>query len=135
MQDFRRLAVWQKSHRLTLDIYHATKDFPPDERFALTQDLRSAARSIPTNIAEGCGRTRPSMRHFLQIALGSASEVEYHLFLARELGVAEPGVCDRLSGQTAEIKRMLAGLIARLRAADRPPRPPVAEKLLLRTDD
>jgi len=67
------------------------------------------------------------MRHFLQIALGSASEVEYHLFLARELGVAEPGVCDRLSGQTAEIKRMLAGLIARLRAADRPPRPPVAE--------
>ena len=86
MQSFRDLKVWEKAHKLTLDVYRVTKAFPADERFGLTSQLRRACASIPANIAEGCGRSGgKELRRFLDIAMGSASEVEYHLLLARDL--------------------------------------------------
>ncbi|MGD1043823.1 MAG: four helix bundle protein [Bacteroidota bacterium] len=86
MKDFRQLKVWEKAHTLTLLIYKLTKTFPKEEMNGLTNQLRRAASSIPTNIAGGCGRSGPEFQHFLQIAMGSACEVEYLLFLSQELG-------------------------------------------------
>ena len=86
MRDFHKLGIWQRSHQLTLDVYRASKVFPKDELFGLTSQIRRAASSVPTNIAEGCGRaSNKDFAHFLQIAIGSASEVEYELLLAHDL--------------------------------------------------
>jgi four helix bundle protein len=117
MKDFKELKVWQRAHQVTLDVYRATKAFPADERFGLTSQLRRAAGSIAANIAEGCGRDGDmEFARFLQIAMGSASEAEYHLLLAKDLGLLKLGDHDRISGQVVEVKRMLTGLIHRLRA-------------------
>jgi four helix bundle protein len=87
MKDFRKQKVWQKSHKLTLEIYKVTIDFPPDELYGLTSQLRRSCASIPANIAEGCGRQSDAdFSRFLQIALGSAAELEYHLLLSHDLG-------------------------------------------------
>jgi four helix bundle protein len=111
MQDFQRLKVWEKSHILTLAIYKATESFPTDERFGLTRQIRRAASSIPANIAEGCGRNSPrEFKHFLTIAAGSASELEYHLLLARDLGFGG----NEVGTQVSEIKRMLWSLMQKL---------------------
>ena len=76
MISFKTLTVWEKSHQLTLQIYRESKSFPSDEKFGLTSQLRRASASVPANIAEGCGRgTDPELRRFLEIAMGSASEV------------------------------------------------------------
>jgi four helix bundle protein len=86
MQSFRNLRVWEKSHRLTLDIYASSKDFPKDEMFGLTSQMRRASASIGMNIAEGCCRKGDAeMVRFLQIAIGSASELEYQLLLVHDL--------------------------------------------------
>ena len=86
MKDFRQLKVWEKSHQLALAIYKSTKEFPKEEVYGLTSQIRHASMSIPTNIAEGCGRnTDKEFARFLQIAMGSASEAEYQLILARDL--------------------------------------------------
>ena len=82
MQDFRNLKVWEKAHAFTLDVYRVTASFPREERFALVDQLRRSASSIPTNIAEGCGReTDRDFAQFINIAAGSASECEYQLLL------------------------------------------------------
>ena len=84
MKDFRQLKVWEKSHQLALAIYKVTKEFPKEELYGLTSQIRRASMSIPTNIAEGCGRnTDADFARFLQMAMGSASETEYQLILAR----------------------------------------------------
>ena len=86
MHDFRRLQVWDKSHGLTLRIYELTSDFPREEIYGLTSQIRRACASIPTNTAEGCGRETPAdFARFLQIATGSASETEYLIQLAHDL--------------------------------------------------
>jgi four helix bundle protein len=86
MQDFRNLEVWKRSHELTLEVYRTTKTFPADERFGLTSQLRRGAASIPTNLAEGCGRgTDPDFGRFVQHAMGSSSQVEYEFLLAKDL--------------------------------------------------
>jgi len=86
MKPFRDLQVWEKSHTLTLHCYDITAHFPKPELYGLTSQIRRASASIPTNIAEGCGRTgNGEMHRFLQIAAGSASEVEYLLLLAKDL--------------------------------------------------
>ena len=86
MRDFRKLSVWEKSHHFVLRVYRITKGFPHDERFGLTGQLRRAAASIPTNIAEGCGRdSERELARFMSIAAGYASEVEYQLLLACDL--------------------------------------------------
>jgi four helix bundle protein len=84
MQDFRKLKVWEKSHNLTLEIYKSTESFPGSEIYGLTSQTRRSCSSIPANISEGCGRkSAAEFARFLQIAMGSASELEYHLLLAR----------------------------------------------------
>ena len=87
MKDFRQLKVWEKAHGLTLEIYKATLVFPADERFGLTSQMRRCSSSIGANIAEGCGRSSDGdFCRFLEIAMGSVTELDYHLLLARDLG-------------------------------------------------
>jgi four helix bundle protein len=117
MKDFRQLKVWEKSHQLALAIYKATKEFPKEELYALTSQIRRASMSIPTNIAEGCGRnTDAEFARFLQIAMGSASETEYQLLLSHDLGFLSKEQYDKLNSDVTEVKRMLASLLKTLRA-------------------
>ena len=116
MKDFRKLMVWQKAHELTLSVYQDTTSFPVDERFGLTSQLRRASASIAANIAEGCGRDGDAeLERFLTIATGSASEVEYHLLLARDLELLAEADDRRNNEQICELKRMLASLIQKLK--------------------
>jgi four helix bundle protein len=87
MKDFRDLQVWERAHQLTLQVYKVTGSFPLEERFGLTSQIRRWSASIGTNIAEGCGkRSNSEFQRFLQIASGSASELDDHFLLARDLG-------------------------------------------------
>ena len=87
MKNFRDLKVWGKAHALTLACYGATRSLPKEELFGLTSQIRRAGASIPANIAEGCGRRGNSELHrFLQMSMGSANELEYHLLLSKDLG-------------------------------------------------
>ncbi len=118
MQDFRNLKVWEKAHRLTLDVYSATEAFPSKEQYGLTSQIRRACSSIPANIAEGCGRIGDAeLVRFLAIAMGSASELEYHLLLSRDLHFLERDAHDRLSDEARAVKSMLASLIRKIRPA------------------
>ena len=111
MKDFRGLAVWKNAHLLVLDIYRVTEGVPKQELFGLTSQIRRAAASIPTNIAEGCGRDGDAeLGRFLNIAMGSTSEVEYLIQLARDLNYIEPAIEGRLTVQAVEVRKMLYGL-------------------------
>ena len=117
MKDFRELKVWEKSHHLALAVYTATAGFPKDELYGLTSQIRRSCASIPANIAEGCGRNGDAeLARFLQIAMGSASELEYHLLLSLDLGLMDVANYDQLAQETTEIKRMLASFIQKLKA-------------------
>jgi four helix bundle protein len=118
VKDFRELAVWQKAHALTLVVYDIPRRFPSEEKFGLTSQMRRAAASVPTNIAEGCGRNSdPELARFLELSMGSASEVEYQLILARDLSYLEDSHWRRLSEDVCEIERMLAAFIKRIRTS------------------
>lgn len=115
MKDFRNLDVWKFSHELTLASYRATQTFPKDELFGLRSQIRRAASSIPTNIAEGCGRHGNAEFHrFLQIATGSASELEYEFLLSHDLGLFADPVYSELAAQVTRVKRMLSGLMKKV---------------------
>lgn len=115
MKNFRDLVVWQKAHQLVLAVYGRTANFPSDERFGLTSQIRRSSYSIPCNIAEGCGRHGNSEFHrFLQMAMGSASELEYQLLLAHDLKYLSSSDYDSLSQSVIEIKRMLGSLISKV---------------------
>ena len=115
MQDFRNLMVWTKAHAFVLGVYASTKTFPITERYGLTAQLRKSASSVPTNLAEGCGRgSVGALAGFVQIAFGSASESEYQLLLARDLGYLQPADHKKLTAQIIEVKRMLASLLRTL---------------------
>lgn len=117
MKDFHDLQVWHKAHAFVLKLYPETKAFPREELYGLTSQIRRAAISIPTNIAEGCGRDGDAeLCRFCLIAMGSASEVEYQLLLARELGFLSAESFEPLNRQLAEIKRMLNSFIQKLKA-------------------
>ena len=117
MKSFRDVKVWQKSHELALTIYKCTRSFPKDEIYGLTSQMRRAAASVPSNIAEGCGRSGDAeLGRFLQIAMGSASELEYQLVLAHDLGYVKVEEYQQLSAGVTEVKRMLASLLRRLKA-------------------
>jgi len=117
MKDFRDLKVWEKSHHLALAIYRATAKFPKDELYGLMSQIRRACVSIPANIAEGCGRNGDTeLARFLQIAMGSASELEYHLLLSRDLGLMDTENYEQLAQETTEVKRMLTSFIQTLKA-------------------
>ena len=116
MRDFRNLQVWEKGHSLTLNVYKATASFPKDELYGLISQIRRSSASIPTNIAEGCGRNGDAeLARFMTISLGSASEVEYQLLLAHDLGYLSQDLYTELHEKVTEIKRMLAGFIKTLK--------------------
>jgi four helix bundle protein len=122
MQNFRELKVWQNAHELTLAVYQVTASFPRHELFGLTSQLRRSCSSIAANLAEGCGRNGDAeFARYCSIAMGSASETEYHLLLARDLKMIKPADYEELPGRVTELKRMLTGLNKKVRAriADR----------------
>jgi four helix bundle protein len=111
MKDFRDFKVWERAHELVLETYRLTADFPKHELFGLVSQMRRCSSSIPANIAEGCGRLGNSELHrFLQIACGSANEMEYHLLLAKDLGYLPEDKYVILDAKLAEMKRMLVAL-------------------------
>ena len=116
MRDFKKLEVWRRGHQLTLAVYQATATFPREESYGLTSQMRRASAAISANVAEGCGRgSNADLARFLQIAFGSASELEDHLLLARDLLLIQPAEHKRLTGEVVEIQLMLASFIKTLK--------------------
>jgi four helix bundle protein len=116
MQDFKKLVVWQKAHLLAVAIYQATAMFPKEEIYGLTSQMRRVSVSIPSNIAEGCGREgNAELSRFLQIASGSAREMEYQLLLAHELTFLDDQSYESLDNQVSEVRKMLITLIKKLK--------------------
>ena len=111
MRPFQELEVWRAAHALALDVYRATAVLPEAERFGLQSQLRRAAVSIASNIAEGSALTDVEFRRFLRTALGSATEVEYQLLLARDLGFLGSESHADLDAKVGSIKRMLQAFI------------------------
>ena len=119
MRDFRELQVWQKAHRFVLDVCRHSQAFPADERFGLVAQLRRAAVSIASNIAEGAGRQgERELARYLSMAAGSASESEYQILLAKDLGYLAADVDHGLDAQVNEIKKMIHGFVRTLAQAD-----------------
>jgi four helix bundle protein len=117
MKDFRNLQVWEKAHRLTLAVYKASSGFPRQELFGLTSQMRRCSASIGANIAEGCGkRGNNEFQRYLQIASGSASELDYHLLLARDLGFFEETDYRRLAGDLLHLRKMLTSLLQKVQS-------------------
>ena len=115
MKNFRDLQVWDKAHKLTLEAYKITQAFPREELYGLTSQIRRSSASIGANIAEGCGRRGNGDFHrFLQNAMGSASELEYHILLAHDLGILPQPKFKDLNTNIVEVKRMLSALIRKV---------------------
>jgi four helix bundle protein len=132
MQAFRDLKVWQKAHQLVRDVYKATAAFPKEEIFGLTSQIRRSAASIPANISEGCGRDGPAeMARYLSMAMGSASELEYHFLLAHDLNFLSNSDYERLNAEVIEVKRMLASFIRTVKSSVKTP----IRRSRLATDD
>lgn len=128
MGDYRKLQVWERAHRLTLEVYDATRTFPKEEAYGLTSQIRRAASSVPANIAEGCGRNGDGeMARFLGIARGSVNELDYHLLLARDLGYLQLSCYEHCAAEAQVVSRMLATFIQRLRQPNGRHPSPVAE--------
>lgn len=110
MQDYRDVVVWQRSHKLVLEIYKLTESFPSSEKYGLVSQMRRSACSIPMNIAEG--RSKSSDKDFaryLDISSGSAGELDYHILLAKDLGMISSNQYDQLYSELIEIRKMLNG--------------------------
>ena len=119
MKDFRTLKVWEKSHAFVLAIYKATLPFPKQEMYALTNQIQRAAVSIPTNIAEGCGKDSDAeLGRYFKIAMGSSSELEYLLLLAHDLNYLINDEYEHLQNDLVEIRKMLNAFIQRLKASN-----------------
>jgi four helix bundle protein len=114
LQDFLNLDVWTKAPAITLDVYRLTENFPKSEIFGLSGQVRRAASSIATNLAEGCGRTQPEFGRFVQIAFGSACEVEYQLLLSRDLGLLGAESDEDMNANVIEVKRILNSSLRRI---------------------
>lgn len=116
MRNFQELTIWIKSHSLTLKIYSITKTFTKEEMFGLTSQMRRSSSSIPTNIAEGCGRNSdPDFKRFLVIATGSSSELEYQLILSRDLKYIPESAFKELQNELIEIRKMIYSFIKNVR--------------------
>jgi len=115
VRDYKELTVWQKSMRLSGEVYRMLPRMPPEERFALSDQMRRSATSIPINIAEGYGRgSRKEYCQFVKIARGSAAELETQLLLVRELELLERSALEAALGLVAEVRRMLHALVCSL---------------------
>ena len=124
IRSFKDLVVWQRAKELAVEVYRLTKCFPRDERFGLTLQLRRAAVSVSSNIAEGHARQGKEFAYFLSIANGSTAEVESQLLLSVELGYLREADLIDACKFAFEIRRMIAALLARLESRQnaRPPR-------------
>jgi four helix bundle protein len=115
MQDFRKLSVWQKAHTVSVNIYRLSTDLPRSGNASFISQVRRAAESIPANIAEGAGRgTDSDFARFLQIAIGSSTELESHLQFAADIGMIPPALFDARKGEVVEVRKMLIGLRKKL---------------------
>ncbi len=116
MGDYRQLRVWAQAHQVALQVYRITEGFPRSERYGIVAQLRSAAVSVPSNLAEGSGRgSLMEMARYASVSLGSASELEYQLLLSRDLGYLDAGTHDRLAEEVDHVRRMLGSLAKTLR--------------------
>jgi len=116
MKDFHNIKVWHKAHDLVIKVYKVTRSFPREEVYGLTSQIRRAAASVPTNIAEGCGRnTDNELAHFMEIASGSASELDYLLLLAMDIGLLAEDSHTELLAELTEIRKMLTTFIKTVR--------------------
>jgi four helix bundle protein len=117
MQNYKDLRVWDKAHSFTLEAYKYSRAYPKEEMYDLTNQLRRCSSSIPANIAEGSGNnSQLEFAHFLNIALGSANEAEFFLFLSKDLYYLGQQDFDTLEKSINEIKAMLISLIAKVRS-------------------
>ncbi|MEO5909258.1 MAG: four helix bundle protein [Pelobium sp.] len=115
MRDFQQFEFWQKSHDLTLAIYKATSNFPKEEIYGLISQMRRSSSSIPTNIAEGCGRDSiPELKRFFIIATGSCSELQYQLLLVKDLMFISDDLYLKLNVEVISIRKMIASYISKL---------------------
>jgi four helix bundle protein len=120
MGDFKKLEVWQHAHGIVCEIYRVTAGFPKTEAYGLTSQLRRSAASVPANLAEGCGRKGDAeLSRYVRISLGSATELEYHLLLSRDIGLLTPSTFESLSAEVLRMQGMLAGLHRTLEKARR----------------
>ena len=110
MKNFKNLIVWQKSMELVKNIYDITNSFPNSEIYGLTSQIRRSAISIPSNIAEGAGRGKKEMSHFLTIAIGSSFELETQLILSKEIGYLDMQPFSQINSNLDEVQKMLFGL-------------------------
>ncbi|MGI9666151.1 MAG: four helix bundle protein [Acidimicrobiia bacterium] len=115
VQNHHNLRIWQRSMVLARIAYDATDPFPDSELYGLRSQIRRAAVSVPSNIAEGSGRgSDKEFLRFLRIAYGSACEVETQAILARDVGVGEPAAMNRLQNEVNEVRRMINTTIQRI---------------------
>jgi four helix bundle protein len=115
MADYRKLLVWQQAHALALSVYEVTLQFPKEEVYGLTSQLRRAAVSVAANIAEGTGRgSTPELARFCRIASGSLNELEYHLLLSSHLRYLPERTYGPLERRVRELRRMLTKFVQSL---------------------
>ena len=108
MHNYRELKVWRESIQMAKEVYILTRKFPREEMFQLTSQIRRAAVSVASNIAEGCGRrTNKDLVHFLDISTGSAFELDTQLAIALELGYINKGLYDNITSQIDQVQKML----------------------------
>ncbi len=113
--NFKRLAIWQKAREFVKSVYEISRQFPKEEQYGLTAQIRRAAVSIPSNIAEGCGRsTNKQLVHFLGISTGSSCEVETQLYLAHDLEFIDEAELKETLLQSEELRKMIVGFSNRL---------------------
>ncbi len=123
MRDFRSLLAWERAHALVLEVYEFTSIFPKEEVWGLTSQMRRSAASVPTNIAEGCGSDGGlDLARFLQMAMRSASELDYQLLLARDLGFVTAEKCKSVEDDLVVVRKMLNALIRKVRSDASMPR-------------
>jgi four helix bundle protein len=116
MRNYKDLIVWRKAHELVLYVYRQTTGFPKPEQYNLTSQLRRATASIPTNIAEGCGKfSQSDFANYLQIALASSNEVEYLALLSHDLGYLKDDQHEKMNLHVNEVRAMLIGLVTKVR--------------------
>jgi four helix bundle protein len=117
MRNYRDLQVWSKAHSLTLELYRVSRGFPREEIYGVTSQLRRASASIGANLAEGCGRrTSSELARFVRLAMGSASELDYHLLLSRDLGFMEDEDFERTAAHLTEVRKMLTSFLGSVEA-------------------
>jgi len=120
MRNFRKYQVWELGHQITLDVYKLTTNFPKDEQYGLTSQMRRASSSVPANIAEGCEReSEAEFKRFLVIASGSATELEYFLILVKDLNFISEENINELVGKVDQLKRSLNKLISKINATNK----------------